>query len=411
MPANVGSQTIAVKFFDPVNNTVVNDIGTGVRKIGIYSGGYLTKISDASVSLTVFDCEITDGTVQVRGFTGAAVTVAISAVAPVIVLRWVYTGSAAADYIDFVNVTAGSVLSTDVVVGTGTYVGPTLQATFDYTLRTNPDLDSLNLKVEPTVAASMVVRVRGGKASYGASNFTVVDQATSTFVAPVSGSRIDVIYVDNDGVVKVIAGTPAGSPTVPDFQQKAALAYLTIPTGSTSITASMITDVRPRVNAREAVLLTGAQTAAGVKTFTSFPITPSSDPSASYEVANKQYVDRKTKKTLFWYIPGISLVATNVSLRIKLDYAITIVKAKAYAKTAPTGANLIFDINVNGTSIWNSNPSNRLKITAGANEDTDTTTFDTTSVAANLPFTIDIDQIGSTIAGADLSVGLEVTLQ
>lgn len=39
------------------------------------------------------------------------------------------------------------------------------------------------------------------------------------------------------------------------------------------------------------VALTGDQTVAGIKTFTSFPVTPSAAPSADYEVANKKYVD------------------------------------------------------------------------------------------------------------------------
>ena len=39
------------------------------------------------------------------------------------------------------------------------------------------------------------------------------------------------------------------------------------------------------------VALTGNQTVAGIKTFSSFPITPSSAPSADYEMANKKYVD------------------------------------------------------------------------------------------------------------------------
>lgn len=39
------------------------------------------------------------------------------------------------------------------------------------------------------------------------------------------------------------------------------------------------------------VTLTGNQTIDDVKTFTSFPITPSAEPSADYEVANKKYVD------------------------------------------------------------------------------------------------------------------------
>jgi len=39
------------------------------------------------------------------------------------------------------------------------------------------------------------------------------------------------------------------------------------------------------------VALTGNQTVAGVKTFSSFPVTPSAAPTTDYEVANKKYVD------------------------------------------------------------------------------------------------------------------------
>ena len=39
------------------------------------------------------------------------------------------------------------------------------------------------------------------------------------------------------------------------------------------------------------VALTGDQTVAGVKTFSSFPVTPSSAPTTDYQVANKKYVD------------------------------------------------------------------------------------------------------------------------
>lgn len=40
-----------------------------------------------------------------------------------------------------------------------------------------------------------------------------------------------------------------------------------------------------------AVMQSGAQTVAGVKTFSSFPVTPSSAPTTDYQVANKKYVD------------------------------------------------------------------------------------------------------------------------
>ncbi|QNK84552.1 hypothetical protein HOO31_07835 [Aliarcobacter cryaerophilus] len=45
------------------------------------------------------------------------------------------------------------------------------------------------------------------------------------------------------------------------------------------------------------VKLTGDQTIDGIKTFTSFPITPSSEPTSDYQVANKKYVDDKIGHT------------------------------------------------------------------------------------------------------------------
>ena len=39
------------------------------------------------------------------------------------------------------------------------------------------------------------------------------------------------------------------------------------------------------------VSTTGAETIAGVKTFSSFPVTPTSIPSTVYQVSNKKYVD------------------------------------------------------------------------------------------------------------------------
>ena len=258
MPSNIGSQSIYVKFFDPVDSSVVNRIGVDVRKTGIYSGGYLTKINDSSVSLSTLSVEIGDGTYQVKITTGIAVAVAISPAAPVIVLRWIYTGSASVDYMDFVNVAPGGILTNDIVVGVGTYVGPTLQAVFDYTLRSTPNVYDLFLKVEPTTPTTMQVRVRAGRVNYGVANYDVVDQLTSAFVAPGSGSRIDVVYVDSDGVVKILPGTPSGSPVPPDYVGKVALCQITIPSGASSITASMIKDVRSFVSGSLAFPITAA---------------------------------------------------------------------------------------------------------------------------------------------------------
>jgi hypothetical protein len=154
---------------------------------------------------------------------------------------------------------------------------------------------------------------------------------------------------------------------------------------------------------------TNAQDVGGIKTFTSIPVLPATDPTSSNEATRKSYVDSVKIKTLIWFISGAGAVGTNVSARLKVNFAGTITKAKAYAKTAPVGSNLIFDINKSGTSIWASTQANRVKVTAGANEDTDQTNFDTSTFSADDIFTVDIDGVGSSTAGSDITVMLEVT--
>src|SRR6185436_15308144 len=97
--------------------------------------------------------------------------------------------------------------------------------------------------------------------------------------------------------------------------------------------------------------------------------------------------------------PGIPVVTGTD----QTDHAVAlfpgkIIKVWAIAKSGPTGADLIFDINIGGTSIWASTQSNRIKITAGSTTGTQTS-FDTATFVAGDELSIDIDQIGSTFAG------------
>ena len=68
------------------------------------------------------------------------------------------------------------------------------------------------------------------------------------------------------------------------------------------------TDDMPE-SATKKFLTTVVQTIAGVKTFSSFPITPSAAPTANYEVANKKYVDDNIPippGTYYWSTAGSS---------------------------------------------------------------------------------------------------------
>lgn len=99
-------------------------------------------------------------------------------------------------------------------------------------------------------------------------------------------------------------------------------------------------------------------------------------------------------------------VATSVCPLLIATRAMTIVKAYAGVKTAPTGAAVLIDLNKNGSSIWNSTQGNRLTIADGATSGSQTS-FDVTTLAEGDLLSMDIDQIGSTTAGEDLTVALK----
>lgn len=114
--------------------------------------------------------------------------------------------------------------------------------------------------------------------------------------------------------------------------------------------------------------------------------------------------------TFVFTIAGTLVTGTNLTPALIVPFAMTINTAYAYVKTVNTGATLIIDLNKNGVSIWSTTPANRLTMAAGdADKYTTQTVFDTTSLVEGDLLTLDIDAVGSTIAGADLTVQLKCT--
>lgn len=82
---------------------------------------------------------------------------------------------------------------------------------------------------------------------------------------------------------------------------------------------------------------------------------------------------------------------------------LTIKAVRASVGTAPTGAgsSVTIDVNINGTtSIFTTRPT----IAAGSNTSGKVTTFSTTTISDGSYFTVDIDTVGSTTPGSDLTV-------
>lgn len=104
-------------------------------------------------------------------------------------------------------------------------------------------------------------------------------------------------------------------------------------------------------------------------------------------------------------VTGAVTVATGKS-RIYLEGSYTIETVRAAVNTAPTGAALIVDVNKNGTTIYTTQTA-RPQIAVGANSATGNSPAVTTFAAGDY-ITVDVDQIGSTVAGSDLAVTIRL---
>lgn len=100
-------------------------------------------------------------------------------------------------------------------------------------------------------------------------------------------------------------------------------------------------------------------------------------------------------------VTGAVTVTTGKS-RIYLEGDYIVETVRAAANTAPTGAALIVDVNKNGTTLYTTQ-SARPSIAASANSATGNSPAVTLFTAGDY-MTVDVDQIGSTVAGSDLTV-------
>lgn len=100
-----------------------------------------------------------------------------------------------------------------------------------------------------------------------------------------------------------------------------------------------------------------------------------------------------------------ALSTGTAKVTFRMPFAMTLEAVRATVNTAPTGATLIVDINEGGLSVLST------KLSIDATEKTSTTAataavISDSALADDAEITIDIDQIGSTIAGAGLKVYL-----
>ena len=100
-----------------------------------------------------------------------------------------------------------------------------------------------------------------------------------------------------------------------------------------------------------------------------------------------------------------ALTTGTAKATFRMPYAFTLTAIRASVTTAPTGSVATIDVNEGGSTILST------KITIDASEKTSTSAataavLSDTSLADDAEITIDIDGVGSTVAGTGLKVAL-----
>lgn len=208
-----------------------------------------------------------------------------------------------------------------------------------------------------TVAvAAGTVEIAGLSVAVTGGNLTIGANATGN-------PRFDLITVNTSGTKAVVAGTAASTPVFPAIPaSRVVLAAVYVPSGLSAVTSAMIRD--------RSVPLASLPT----------PIPP-------------------------FGASGVLSVRTG-GMRHTMEESATIQSVRATVGTPPTGASIIVDVNKNGTTIFTGG-TDRPTIAAGTNTDTGTPAV--TSLAPGDYLTVDIDQVGSTIPGSDLTVTIRLT--
>jgi hypothetical protein len=131
-------------------------------------------------------------------------------------------------------------------------------------------------------------------------------------------------------------------------------------------------------------------------------------PDASGTIALTSLVGASAELVIACSDETTNLTTGTAKVTFRMPYAMTLSSVRASVNTAPTGSTLVVDINEGGSTILST------KLSIDASELTSTTAataavISDTALADDAEITIDIDQIGSTIAGKGLKVVLKGT--
>ncbi|SIN72923.1 hypothetical protein [Agromyces cerinus] len=226
--------------------------------------------------------------------------------------------------------------------------------------------------------------------SVAANDYLRYDSGTSQWVN-VAGVPASHITSGTVATARLGSGTASSSTYLRGDQTYAALP-------ASSDTAQGIVELATTAEATTGTDTARAVTAAGVKAVMDAHVALS-DPHTQYlkETDAANYRD-----VVFSQGGTLATGAGQFRLYNRSGVTRTIQTVTAAVGTQPTGAAILVDVNISGTTIFTTQ-SNRPTIAVSTNED-QSGTPDVTAWTSGSYLTIDIDQIGSTVAGANLVV-------